>query len=54
MGIVIGRDGQGHRFVANTPQDEATLRAMELTEQVGRRGQVRLADDGRRNLFTPE
>ncbi len=53
MGIVIGRDGQDRRFVANTPADPETLAAMEASEQVGRTGQVRLADDGVRNLFTP-
>ena len=54
MGIVIGRDQEGRRFVANTPADETTLAAMEATEQVGRRGQVRLADDGEHNLFLPD
>ena len=53
MGIVIGRDAQGRRFVANTPSDEATLRAMESAEQVGRQGTIRAADDGERNLFVP-
>jgi len=54
MGIVIGRDGQGRRFVANTPADEATLRDLERVEGVGRRGHVRRADDGVHNLFVPE
>jgi acetyl-CoA C-acetyltransferase len=53
MGIVIGRDAQGRRFVANTPRDPSTLAAMEATEQIGRPGLVRRADDGRRNLFIP-
>lgn len=53
MGIVIGRDAQDRRFVANTPDDEATLRTMESAEQVGRIGQVRLHPDGERNLFVP-
>ena len=53
MGIVVGRDDEGRRFVANTPSDAATLGAMEACEQVGRLGQVRTADDGVRNLFTP-
>ncbi|MEO0321182.1 MAG: acetyl-CoA acetyltransferase, partial [Pseudomonadota bacterium] len=26
MGIIIGRDAQGRRFLANTPSDEATLK----------------------------
>ncbi|MEO8812251.1 MAG: acetyl-CoA acetyltransferase, partial [Caulobacteraceae bacterium] len=51
MGIVIGRDSENRRFVANTPADETTLRAMESAEQIGREGRVRLADDGIRNLF---
>jgi len=54
MGIVIGRDAQGRRFVANTPSDEATLADLEGVEGVGRRGHVRRADDGRRNLFIPD
>jgi acetyl-CoA C-acetyltransferase len=54
MGIVIGRDSAGRRFVANTPRDEATLGAMEATEQIGRRGFVRRSDDGVHNLFSPE
>ena len=53
MGIVIGRDAEGRRFVANTPRDEATLAAMEATEQIGRPGVVSRADDGKRNLFIP-
>jgi len=53
MGIVIGRDADGRRFVANTPRDETTLREMESAEQVGRRGHVRLADNGAHNLFLP-
>ncbi len=53
MGIVIGRDSDGRRFVANTPREESILREMEQTEQIGRPGVVRRAEDGRRNLFTP-
>ncbi|MDB5482206.1 MAG: acetyl-CoA acetyltransferase [Caulobacteraceae bacterium] len=59
MGIVIGRDAEGRRFVANTPRDEATLRGMEAAEQIGRRGVVSRMQAGgpgdhRRNLFVPE
>jgi acetyl-CoA C-acetyltransferase len=54
MGIVIGRDAQNRRVVANTPADEATLRAMEASEQIGKTGQVGLAPDGEHNLFVPE
>jgi acetyl-CoA C-acetyltransferase len=53
MGIVVGRDEAGRRFVANTSNDPAFLSAFESAEQVGRRGTVRRHDDGRRNLFTP-
>ena len=54
MGIVVGRDSAGARFVANTPNDEATLKAMEGAEQIGRSGTVRRADDGVHNLFLSE
>ena len=35
MGIVIGRDADGRRFVAKTPNDPATLAGLEQGEQVG-------------------
>ncbi|MGZ6020099.1 MAG: acetyl-CoA acetyltransferase [Phenylobacterium sp.] len=54
MGIVIGRDAEGRRFVANTPNDPATLAGLEQGEQVGRTGQVTQAADGQTNLFTPD
>jgi acetyl-CoA C-acetyltransferase len=54
MGIVVGRDEAGRRFVANTPHDAATLAGLESSEQVGRSGTVRPADDGQTNLFTPD
>ena len=54
MGIVVGRDANGHRFVANTPDDETTLRGLEAVESVGRTGHVARAADGLRNLFTPD
>ncbi|MBI1338852.1 acetyl-CoA acetyltransferase [bacterium] len=53
MGIVIGRDEQDRRFVALTPDDEATLRDLESREGVGRRGVVARHPDGKRNLFRP-
>ena len=53
-GIVIGRDANGHRFVANTPDDEGTLRGLEAVESVGRPGQAGPHPDGQRNLFTPD
>lgn len=50
MGIVIGRDSGGRRFVANTSSDPATLAAMEASEQVGRPGTVTQVGD--LNIFT--
>ena len=54
LGIVIGRDSEGRRFVANTPGDPATLADLESREGVGRTGTVRRSDDGRTNLFVPD
>jgi acetyl-CoA C-acetyltransferase len=54
MGIVVGRDAAGQRFVANTPDDEATLLAMESAEQIGRTGRVGPGDKPGRNLFVPD
>ena len=45
MGIVIGRDAAGRRFVANTSQEPATLTGMEKVEQVGRPGTVTQVGD---------
>jgi acetyl-CoA C-acetyltransferase len=54
LGIVIGRDAQGHRFVAETPKDEATLRGLEAVESVGRTGRVGPSPDSGRNRFVPD
>jgi acetyl-CoA C-acetyltransferase len=54
MGIVIGRDANGRRFVANTPSDQATLMDLESREAVGRVGNVSTIEGGRLSLFTPE
>lgn len=54
LGIIIGRDSQGRRFVAHTPNDEATLANLEATEAVGRTGKVSRSDDGKRNIFIPD
>ena len=51
MGIVVGRDANDRRFVAVTPNDPATLAALEASEQVGRTGVV-TSTDGQTNLFT--
>ena len=52
MAIVIGRDANGRRFVANTPDDDATLAGMEAVEQIGRGGTV--TQSGDLNIFTPD
>ncbi len=54
MGIVIGRDAAGRRFVAHTPDDAATLLDLEAREGVGRTGVVGPHPDGVRNLFVPD
>jgi len=54
LGIVIGRDSAGHRFVAETPKDEATLRGLEAVESVGRPGRVGPSPDSARNRFVPD
>ena len=52
MAIVVGRDANGRRFVANTPDDAATLASLEASEQIGRTGTV--APSGDLNIFTPD
>lgn len=54
MGIVVGRTPDGARFVANTPDDPATLADLEAHEGVGREGTVGPHPDGVRNLFVPD
>lgn len=53
MGIVIGRDSEGRRFVANTPADERTLLDLQSREGVGRPGTVQSGDKGMKNVFVP-
>jgi acetyl-CoA C-acetyltransferase len=48
FGIVVGRDAQNRRFLANTPDDDATLGFMMRDEILGRRGEV---TPGPTNLF---
>jgi acetyl-CoA C-acetyltransferase len=48
FGIVIGRDAQNHRFLANTPDDDATLDWMMREEILGREGTVTA---GATNIF---
>ncbi len=52
-GIVICRDAEGRRFVANTPEDEAALLELQSREGVGRPGFVTSHEDGMKNVFTP-
>jgi acetyl-CoA C-acetyltransferase len=53
MGIVIGRDSAGRRFVANTPKgDVAVLLDLEAREAVGRTGTV--ATEAGRAVFVPD
>lgn len=52
LGIVVGRDADGRRFAANTPNDAATLASLEASEQIGRTGMV--APQGDLNIFTPD
>ena len=52
LGIVIGRDAQGRRFVANTPKDEAVYRWLEENDVIGAPGRVTQSDKGL-NVFTP-
>ncbi len=54
LGIVIGRDEAGRRFVANTPADAKTLADLESREGVGRTGTVARSKDDRLNVFTPD
>ena len=48
FGIVVGRDAQNRRFLANTPDDEATLDRMMHEEMLRRAGEV---IPGPTNLF---
>ena len=52
LGIVVGRDEDGRRFVANTPGDPETLATLEAREQIGRAGTV--TQSGALNIFTPD
>ncbi|HEX3366972.1 acetyl-CoA acetyltransferase [Phenylobacterium sp.] len=54
MGIVVGRDTDGRRFAAHTPNDPETLAGLERGEQVGRSGRVAPGADGQPNIFTPD
>lgn len=51
--IVIGRDTENRRFIANTPSDRRTLEGMVKQEMVGTKGTVARALSGESNVFTP-
>jgi acetyl-CoA C-acetyltransferase len=48
FGIVVGRDEQNRRFLANTPDDDATLDFMMREDMLGRAGDV---TPGKTNIF---
>jgi acetyl-CoA C-acetyltransferase len=50
-GIVLGRLGDGHRFLANTPADRALLEDFVAREEIGRQGTVSRVDG--RTIFDP-
>ena len=45
---MVGRDAQGRRFLAHTPDDDATLDWMMREDMLGRAGEV---TPGATNLF---
>ena len=50
-GVVVGRQDDGRRFLANTPPDRALLESLTQKEAIGTRGRV--ANDGDTNTFVP-
>jgi len=54
LGIVIGRDSENRRFVAQTPKDPAILASLEASEGVGRPGRVTFSTETGKNLFIPD
>lgn len=50
-GVVVGRTGEGKRFVANTPEDRELLEEFAAVENVGRSGRLRHEDGV--NVFDP-
>jgi acetyl-CoA C-acetyltransferase len=49
--IVVGRLGDGTRFIANTERDPQLFAEMQTRDFLGRRGRV--GNDGRQNIFVP-
>ncbi len=54
LGIVIGRDSENRRFVAQTPKDPTILASLEASEGVGRPGRVAYSAETGKNTFTPD
>jgi acetyl-CoA C-acetyltransferase len=52
--IVVGRDGENRRFLANTPGDRSTLEGILKREFVGTNGSVSRAASGDTNVFVPD
>jgi acetyl-CoA C-acetyltransferase len=50
-GIVVGRDAEGRRFLAQTPDDRDLLEHFVAREEIGREGRVVRRDD--LNRFEP-
>ena len=48
-----GNGSEGHRFLANTPEDPDLLRDLLASEAVGRTGEIRYDDPTGRCIFTP-
>jgi acetyl-CoA C-acetyltransferase len=51
IGIVIGRDDQGRRFIANTPDDISILENMVESDVLGQSGKISQVDG--KNVFSP-
>jgi acetyl-CoA C-acetyltransferase len=53
LGIVIGRDAEGRRFIANTPDDRSLLESMTQREFIGTKGRVTQSPENK-NIFAPD
>jgi acetyl-CoA C-acetyltransferase len=53
LGIVIGRDAEDRRFIANTPPDRGLMESMTRREFIGTRGRAGQSPEGT-NIFSPE
>ncbi len=53
MAIVMGRLGDGRRFVSTTPEDPFIFDDLMARDSIGRPGIVTTAEGGLRNIFTP-